>query len=143
MAQLLGNGIFHVAKGVENLSVRVGVGKFEGKAPSQSPTQCPINTWTIVGDGYKCIECHSTQTTDKEICFDCRISWLNEIGHIEYSDAFERRCNIILGSSMLVIGFTAMAANECLGEGFGSRRKGALFRGYVIRFLIVQYCSRD
>lgn len=137
MAQLLGNGIFHVARGVENLSVRVGVGNFEGKAPFQSPTQCPINTWTIVGDGYKCIECHSTQTTDKEICFDCRMSWLNEIGHIEYSDAFERRCNIILGSSMLVIGFTAMAANECLGGRLWVEKEGGAVQGVCDSF---SYC---
>src|SRR5207253_11028558 len=52
-----------------------------------NPTQCPINTWTIVGDGYKCIECHSTQTTDKEICFYCRTSSLTEIYPLSLHDA--------------------------------------------------------
>ena len=95
-----------------------------------------------MGDGYTCIQCHSTQTTNKEICFDCRISW-NEIRHIEYSDAFERRCNIILGSSMLVMGFTAMAANECLGGRALGREGGGAVQGVCDSFSYCPYCSRD
>lgn len=55
-----------------------------------------------VHDGYKCIECH--RNPQGTLCSPCKISWLREVGSMEYSDEFERRINIALGSAALTMG---------------------------------------
>jgi len=69
--------------------------------------------------------------------FDCRMAWLNEVGHIEYSDTFEIRCNVVLGSAMLVMGLAAMGANECLAGRLWEEKEGGAVQGVTDSF---SYC---
>lgn len=55
-------------------------------------------------------------TENTKLCRDCKIAWVREVGHIEYSDAFERKLGIWSGAGLLVIGICAMLLNESTGR---------------------------
>ena len=66
-----------------------------------------------MGDGWKCRECLHHDLN--QCCSDCRASWLNEVSHLEYSDAYERRLDIAAGVSGIVMGVTALLGNASMG----------------------------
>ena len=111
MAHLL--VLYPIVKASENLSIRLGYGRF------------PLGA-----DGWKCVTCHSPHSTKSEdtdlelniaenetLCRDCKISWVREVGHIEYSDAFERIVGIWAGAAFLVFGVCSMLLNESTNMG--------------------------
>jgi hypothetical protein len=48
---------------------------------------------------------------DNELCTFCRAAWVNAVGHIEYSDYYEKRWNQTMGTAGLILGQTAMLVN--------------------------------
>ncbi|KAH8599560.1 hypothetical protein B0O99DRAFT_610854 [Bisporella sp. PMI_857] len=89
--------LYLVVKSVERLNVRYGSGAF------------PVG-----GNGWKCLDCVKNEG-DEHLCTECRISWLQEVGHMDYSDQLEQRIGIISGASLLVMGVCAMLINESIG----------------------------
>jgi len=63
--------VFPIVKLVENAFIKQGYGKFK------------------VGEAWKCAGCFETPL-GKELCPSCRVAWVNAVGHIEYSDYYEK-----------------------------------------------------
>ena len=105
MAYLL--PLYPVLKASENLSIRLGNERF--------PTGA---------DGWKCQDCYSQHDIEagnsdgadvvgtEQLCRKCKVAWVREVGHIDYSDAFERQLGIYNGTAFLEIGICAMLLNE-------------------------------
>lgn len=71
-------------------------------------------TIIVGGDGWKCLDClHNDE--DESLCRECNISWLQEVGHMDYSDEFERRLGMGAGAAFGVISVCAMLLNESAG----------------------------
>ncbi|KAH7379707.1 hypothetical protein BKA64DRAFT_233724 [Cadophora sp. MPI-SDFR-AT-0126] len=87
--------LFTTAKGVEKLSVLLGLGKFE------------------VQPNWQCPSCESSPS--EPLCDDCRNSWIYELRNLDYSDAYEARLSRKLGVAGLLMGLSGWATNVGLG----------------------------
>merc|ERR1711964_16018 len=87
--------VYNVAKGVEKLSVLLGLGQFE------------------VQPNWQCPSCASSPS--EPLCDDCRTSWIHELKDLDYSDAYEARLSRKLGVAGLVMGLSGWASNVGLG----------------------------
>ncbi|KAG4417135.1 hypothetical protein IFR04_009704 [Cadophora malorum] len=87
--------VYNVAKGVEKLSVLLGLGQFE------------------VQPNWQCPSCASSPS--EPLCDDCRTSWIHELKDLDYSDAYEARLSRKLGIAGLVMGLSGWASNVGLG----------------------------
>lgn len=105
--------VFPVAKIVESAFGQQGY-EFKG---TPFPTPFLLNQilthGTKVGDAWKCDECFEAPA-DHKLCSTCRARWVNEVGHINYTDYYEKCLNQTMGAAGLVLGSTAMLANASL-----------------------------
>ncbi|KAF8848766.1 hypothetical protein BDZ45DRAFT_810512 [Acephala macrosclerotiorum] len=85
---------YNIARGVDRLSRRLGVGVFE------------------VGENWKCPACHNAPT--KRLCADCKTSYLHEVSNLSYTDAYERRLDYLVGTSGLIMGTCVGLLNASL-----------------------------
>lgn len=94
------NYTYHLARSVEAVSCAVGAGEFEID---------PDSKWL-------CTLCAAHQDAEcGSLCARCQASWLDELTVLEYSDAFERRINVSIGISALLMSSSALLANASLG----------------------------
>ncbi|CZR52350.1 uncharacterized protein PAC_02227 [Phialocephala subalpina] len=92
---------YAVARGVDELSRRLGIGAFE------------------VGDNWKCPSCFENDSPNFPLCTECKSSYVYEVTILKRSDAFNHRRDVRIATPGLGTGLSAglLNARRKSGEG--------------------------
>lgn len=87
------------------------------RSPSPFPSagSHDTNHPSVGADDWKCPRCLVDDDVKagfaSGLCTPCRARWLQQLGHVEYSDAFERRLYVISGIAGIVLGLGVWGCN--------------------------------